>query len=187
MFKKLIAVCAAGMLSFATPAAGQSGVITMTTPVVPPAAELMQQAVITNEITQPQPAPVQQAAFVDPSEQECVATAMYYEAKGEPLDGKKAVGYVVMNRVKAGKWKNTACGVVKQPWQFSWYKPGLIGKIPTNVKTTYLELAQSVMTDYSRAFDTSRGATHFHATYVSPKWAKRLPRLIRIGGHIFYR
>jgi spore germination cell wall hydrolase CwlJ-like protein len=187
MLNKLLALLGAGMLSFSSPLYAVTPSSPGTLPVVSettiPAAQLVQPAVL--QTTQPAPQPIEDVVATD-EQTECVATAMYYEAKGEPLAGKKAVGYVILNRVKAGLWRSTPCGVVTQKAQFSWYRPGTIGKIPTNVKTVYMTLASTVMNTYSKANDPTGGATHFHATYVSPGW-RGVIRLLRIGGHIFYR
>jgi spore germination cell wall hydrolase CwlJ-like protein len=194
MLKKLLAVFAAGMLSFSSPLnaasmmPGSLPVVSETTIPVP-AQQLMQPAVQIEQLApEPDPAPVVEEEEVqqpvDDTQALCVARAMYYEAKGESLTGKKAVGYVVLNRVKAGKWRSTPCGVISQPHQFSWYSPSK--RIPTKVKSYYLELAQNLMASYSNANDPTGGATFFHAKYVHPGW-KNVRRLLAIGGHIFYR
>ena len=56
---------------------------------------------------------------VGDGEADCLAKAVYFESKGEPLNGQLAVAEVVMNRAKSGRFANTLCGVVKQPSQFS--------------------------------------------------------------------
>jgi spore germination cell wall hydrolase CwlJ-like protein len=158
---------------------------------IPAPAQLMQHAVVTTETpeTSTELAPLTEEepqAVPTDRQTQCIATAMYYEAKGEPLSGKKAVAYVILNRVQAGKWKSTPCGVVTQPKQFSWYRSGMIGKIPTKVKNTYLTLASEVINTYSRENDPTGGATYFHATWCHPGW-KNVTRIATIGGHIFYR
>lgn len=190
MLNKLLVAFAAGMLSFSTPLNAESAETPGTLPVVsettiPSPASLMQQAVVRTEIPTAELEAAPARVAIDP-QTECIATAMYYEAKGEPLAGKRAVGYVILNRVQTGKWKPTPCGVVTQKAQFSWYRPGTIGNIPTNLKNTYLALASSVINTYSRANDPSNGATHFHAKWVNPHW-RGVTRLLSIGGHVFYR
>lgn len=192
MLNKLLAVIAAGMLSFSSPliaAQSEPGalpVVSETT--IPVPAQLMQPAVVRTEQPAPEPttAEVEQQVQepVDHAQALCVARAMYFEAKGEPLKGKKAVGYVVLNRVKAGKWRSTPCGVISQPHQFSWYSPSKT--IPTKLKSYYLDLAKTLMASYSRVNDPTGGATFFHAKYVNPGW-RNVRRLLTIGGHIFYR
>lgn len=195
MLRKLLAVFAAGMLSYSSPLHAQQvpgtlPVVSETTiPPTAPAAELIQPAVVNNlsqvqvETTPPDPQPVVESA-ADPEQAECVAKAIYFESKGEPLKGQKAVGYVVLNRAKSGRFATTPCKVIAQPHQFSWYRPGK--RIPTKVKSKFVAIAQSVMETYSRDNDPSNGATYFHATWCHPGW-KNVTRLTRIGGHIFYR
>jgi spore germination cell wall hydrolase CwlJ-like protein len=194
MLRKLLAVFAAGMLSYSSPlhaqqAPGTLPVVSETTiPTTAPAAELIQPAVVNNLSqvqveTPPVPQPVAQSV-ADPKQAECVAKAIYFESKGEPLKGQKAVGYVVLNRAKSGRFATTPCKVIAQPYQFSWYRYGKA--IPTNVKTKFVALAQTLMETYSKDNDPSNGALFFHATYVSPGW-RGVTRLERIGGHIFYR
>ena len=56
-------------------------------------------------------------------EANCIAVAVYHEARGESLEGQMAVAKVIMNRASSGKYPTSWCGVVKQPWQFSFVNP----------------------------------------------------------------
>src|SRR5688500_11742487 len=61
---------------------------------------------------------------VEGVDHECLATAVYFEARGEPLAGQLAVAEVVLNRSRSGRYPADICAVVKQPWQFSFVRKG---------------------------------------------------------------
>jgi spore germination cell wall hydrolase CwlJ-like protein len=119
-----------------------------------------------------------------------LAMNIYYEAGREPLIGKIAVGIVTLNRLKDNRFPKTIQGVVTEPQQFSWYNGGNV-KAPPNValwKECY-DVAKMLLTKSKDTVIISllEGATHFHATYVHPDWAKNKVKVVQIGNHIFYR
>lgn len=118
----------------------------------------------------------------------CLATNMYYEARGEGIKGMTAVGHVVMNRVESGKFPSTPCSVIYQKrrsvCQFSWVC-GRKSAFNREQYDTALELARKIYSGNS--IDITRGALYFHAKYVRPQWSKVFTRTARIGNHIFYR
>ncbi len=114
-----------------------------------------------------------------PAEVRCLEAAIHYEAKGESFAGKLAVGNVVLNRVAAPNFPKSVCAVVKQKKQFSWYN-GDSTKLNTTVSNETKSAAK-------KAMQTKRDdVLFFHATYVAPKWSKRLQRQYTLGNHIFY-
>ncbi len=124
---------------------------------------------------------------------QCLATAIYFEARGEPYRGQVAVAQVVINRVKHKLYPNTICGVVYQnqrkrnACQFSFACDGIPERI--NEKKAWkqaLDIARKV-TNGELYLTEVANATHYHATYVRPKWAKRMTKLTQIGIHKFYR
>lgn len=126
-------------------------------------------------------------------EQRCLAAAVYFEARGEPVKGQAAVAQVVLNRVKAPSYPSTICGVVYQnkKWrnrcQFSFACDGIRDKVTD--KKSYAQAAK-VAKSVTRGKSWSRvvgSSTHYHATYVKPRWAKKMKRLTKIGRHIFYQ
>ena len=133
------------------------------------------------------------ASVITSKEQRCLAEAVYFEARGEPLEGQVAVAQVVLNRVRNPAYPETICKVVYQNrhlrnrCQFSFACDGIrdnIGEKPQ------WELAQKVARETvsgERYLDKVGASTHYHATYVSPRWARYMKRLDRIGQHIFYR
>lgn len=115
----------------------------------------------------------------------CLAEAVYFEAKGEPLSGQLAVAKVILNRTESGRFPKSVCSVVKQAGQFSFVRGGVMPSVSTenNAFRTAVAIAQVAMND---AWDSAAGdALYFHARRVSPGW--RMTRVAAIGNHIFYR
>jgi spore germination cell wall hydrolase CwlJ-like protein len=123
----------------------------------------------------------------DDMEQDCLASAVYFEARGEPLKGQLAVADVVVNRVRSAKYPNTICEVVEQPWQFSFVNA--TGRIPDANRSSEawrnaVAIARIALAGTARAVD--RDVLWYHADYVHPSWGRRLAREDKIGLHIFY-
>ena len=131
----------------------------------------------------------------------CMAVNIYHEAGNQSMIGQMAVGQVVLNRVEDSRFPDTVCEVVKQAvtykksdkpirWkcQFTWYCDGKKDE-PNMESSTWryaLEYA-SILVTKDIVLDITEGATHYHATYVRPEWAKTRTRTTRIDRHIFYR
>lgn len=128
------------------------------------------------------------------SELKCLATAIYFEARGEPEEGQIAVAQVVLNRVKNPTYPNTVCGVVYQNkskrnrCQFSFACDGRADRITDKSAWEQAEaLAKKSVEEQATTFLEEVGAaTHYHATYVRPRWAGRMNQTDKIGRHIFY-
>ena len=118
------------------------------------------------------------------SELSCLATAVYFESKGEPLNGQLAVANVIINRTNSGRFPKSICGVVKQPGQFSFVRGGSMPAIRSGAQyRTAMAIAQIAM---DKEWDNpAPNALYFHAKYVSPGWNR--PRVTSIGNHIFFR
>ncbi len=122
----------------------------------------------------------------------CLAQAVYFEARGEPLEGQLAVAQVVLNRVADPRYPDTICGVVFQnEWrrnrcQFSFACDGRSDRPRDPVAWERARKIAALALHY-RVADYSDRATLYHATYVQPYWAKRLKPIKRVGRHIFYR
>ncbi|MBL4645991.1 MAG: hypothetical protein COA52_20195 [Hyphomicrobiales bacterium] len=126
-------------------------------------------------------------------EQRCLAAAVYFEARGESKKGQAAVAQVILNRVKAPAYPSTICGVVYQnkKWrnrcQFSFACDGIRDRIKD--KKSYKQAAKVAksVTRGKTWLKAVGSSTHYHATYVKPKWARKMKRMTKIGTHIFYR
>ena len=137
---------------------------------------------------------------------ECLALNMYHEARGQGIAGELAVTAVVLNRVNDKRYPNTICEVVEQgptrtSWQdpkirfpvknrcqFSWFCDGK-SDTPRNKKiyNRMYNLADAILGNEISFLDITGGATHYHADYVSPAWAKTKTKTTEIMDHIFYR
>jgi spore germination cell wall hydrolase CwlJ-like protein len=123
----------------------------------------------------------------------CMATAIYFEARGESYRGQVAVGQVVMNRVAHRLYPGTICGVVFQnqnkrnACQFSFACDGRPEKV-TDQKAwkQAMQIGKDVIS--GKEYLTEVGySTHYHATYVYPHWAPRMKKNTKIGLHVFYQ
>ena len=123
---------------------------------------------------------------------ECLATTIYFEARGEPDAGKLAVGHVVMNRVASDDYPDTVCQVMKQGGakklhrcQFSFYCDGRSDDPKDKAAWRHSQaLARAVFWDFSP--DPTGGARWYHADYVSPAWRNHFDKGPVIGQHVFY-
>ena len=132
-----------------------------------------------------------QAEFQE-RERRCLAVAIYFEARGEPVRGQIAVGQVIMNRVRSPLFPETICGVVYQGHM----KPGCQFSFTCDGKTdnprndAQWALAQDIAKQITsgEAWLPEVGySTFYHANYVSPGWAGRMSKIDKIGRHIFYK
>lgn len=131
-----------------------------------------------------QPAPTGDKQF------RCLATALYFEARGESLHGQAAVAEVILNRVETSAYPNSICGVVNQAGnggcQFSYTCDGKPETISDpRAWDVAGRIARAMLDGAPR--ELTQGATHFHTPAVSPKWARSFTRTARIGSHVFYR
>ncbi|MDP3547842.1 MAG: cell wall hydrolase [Phreatobacter sp.] len=124
----------------------------------------------------------------------CLAEAIYWEARSEPERGQMAVAQVVLNRSVSGFYPRDVCGVVYQnahrylACQFTFACEGRRSLVPTEAGpwSRASHIAKEMMA--GRLWLPEVGhATHYHATYVSPWWARSMNRLQQIGIHVFYR
>ena len=137
----------------------------------------------------------------------CLAHNIYWEARNQPTKGMIAVALVTRNRVFDDRYPNTYCEVVEQgpvreSWkkdgtyypirhrcQFSWYCDGKSDVIP-EVDYDVYELARIIsfkVISNAPMRDFTKGATHYHATYVYPEWAETKTKTIQVKDHVFYR
>jgi spore germination cell wall hydrolase CwlJ-like protein len=119
-------------------------------------------------------------------EQHCLAGAIYFEARGEPIEGQLAVAEVVLNRTQSKKYPDSICAVVKQPWQFSFVKDGKFPEINKESKAWRKAVAVSKIAYQKLDQKLSKDTLWYHADYVAPVWRKSLDKEAKIGLHIFY-
>jgi spore germination cell wall hydrolase CwlJ-like protein len=129
----------------------------------------------------------------------CLAQNIYFEARGSSLADQAGVANVVMNRVNDRRYPDTICDVVYQGiqdsagnmvrhrCQFSWYCDGK-SDVPTDTDMwVEAQMLAWYMIEENKYRGLTEGATHYHADYVNPHWARDLQLVGRIGEHIFYR
>lgn len=119
-------------------------------------------------------------------EQDCLAKAVYFEARGESLEGQLAVAEVVLNRTASATYPASICEVVTQPAQFSFIRQGRFPKADENSKAWRNAVAISEIARREQVDLVPSGVLWYHATYVAPSWGPRLTRAGQIGAHIFY-
>lgn len=139
-----------------------------------------------NQIVEPLPPPKR---F---DQMECLANALYFEARGEEANGQRAVAEVIMNRVNSKRYPNSICSVVRQgngtkhSCQFSFYCDGLPERIhESRAYDEAWRLAVQFLSDSDKQL--TKGATHFHSVDVNPHWASKFEETARIGRHVFFR
>jgi spore germination cell wall hydrolase CwlJ-like protein len=140
------------------------------------------------------------------SDYDCMVEAIYYEAGNQPFIGKIAVGQVVMNRVNSRYYPDDVCSVVHEgpisEWwwenhgrivpirnkcQFSYYCDGKEEVVYEGKNWEDSQVATLMVLNNVFLKDLTGGATHYHADYVSPWWAKKLTRTVTIENHLFFK
>lgn len=122
----------------------------------------------------------------------CLAEALYFEARGESVKGQFAVAEVILNRVDSPNYPDTVCGVVHQgtgrkyACQFTYTCDGHKDIIREAGAFEQVGKVAGLMVGGAPR-PLTQGATHYHTTAVSPRWARKFPRTAKIGVHLFYR
>src|SRR5262249_14885612 len=128
-------------------------------------------------------------------EKNCLATAIYFEARGESQLGQKAVAEVVLARTRADNRPKTICGVVYEGshngsgyCQFSFACDGHADKVRDHAAwSKAMRIASATMRTGGKVNAVVGNATYYHANYVSPSWASSMIKVATIGTHVFYR
>jgi spore germination cell wall hydrolase CwlJ-like protein len=113
-------------------------------------------------------------------ELKCLIDNVYYEARGETLKGQVLVARVTLNRTKHKNFPDTICGVVYQPYQFSWTQLKIL---PTPNPERWQVAAKAA---YLGSFSNSK-ALYFHNMTVQPEWSYSKQFLLSEGNHVFYK
>ena len=126
--------------------------------------------------------------------EKCLADAVYFEARGEPLRGQMAVAQVVMNRVFSGFYPNNVCGVVYQnanrhlACQFTFACEGKdLSRIDEPDMWEQAKRIAKDMLDGKIWLAEVGHATHYHAYWVHPSWVHEMKKMYKLGVHTFYR
>lgn len=125
----------------------------------------------------------------------CIAMAIYFEARSEPLDGQVAVANTIMNRVASPYFPNTPCEVVRQgrywmgyPIKNQCHFSFWCDSRPETIKDEgAYTIALSIALNADRLLDLTGGSTYYHREDVDPYWRHGLEVQGKIGRHIFYR
>lgn len=127
------------------------------------------------------------------SERQCLARGIYFEARGEPVKGQKAVAQVILNRVRNPAYPNTVCGVVYQnkrkrnACQFSFACDGIRDNVKSKKQWKNAQNVADAAIEGRFWLKSVGSASHYHADYVWPKWRRKMRKMTKIGRHIFYR
>lgn len=117
----------------------------------------------------------------------CLAQAVYFEARGESLDGQLAVARVIINRAESGQFPEDYCSVVTQRAQFSFVRGGRIPE-PNRGSAAWARAKAIARIAHRDLWESPAGdALYFHARHVSPRWAGRMATRATIENHVFYR
>ena len=132
-----------------------------------------------------------QAEF-EQRERRCLATAIYFEARGEPMRGQVAVAQVILNRVRSPIFPETICGVVYQGQmqkgcQFSFACDGHTDNPRNNDQWALAQDIAKQITAGELWLPEVGYSTFYHANYVNPRWAGSMSMIDKIGRHIFYK
>lgn len=120
-------------------------------------------------------------------ELQCLAGAVYFESRGEPLDGQLAVAQVIINRAESGLFPESYCSVVHQRSQFSFVKNGRMPQ-PRTGSAAWARAKAIARIAHRGLWDSKADdALYFHAKYVRPSWSRTKIARATIDSHIFYR
>jgi len=157
-------------------------------------AALSHEPLMSADAVQASPSAVELAMVKFAGEQRCLAEVMYYEARGEGVEGEEAIAEVVFHRMHRRGYPGSICGVVYQGMadapacQFSFVCNGEMRRPKVYADWARAKLlAAKILSGYTVLGNITGGATSFHAVDVEPGWAGSLERTVQIGNHIFYK
>lgn len=160
--------------------------------------------VVRQIVSEPETLLIEELSYTE-EDLHCLALNLYHEARNELDAGLYAVADVTQNRVDDPRWPNTVCGVVyeakmytaasgkeypvRNRCQFSWYCDGRDDKPRQGRSWEKSKYIARMFLTHDEFRGITQGATHYHATYVNPRWAtaKGMHMIGQIGEHIFYR
>ncbi len=129
------------------------------------------------------------------SDLQCLAENIYFEARGEPIEGQYAVAEVTLNRTRAEHFPHTICAVVHEMrWDpvrqrpvadFSWTELG--GLSPENGPAWKRAMTVATAVYDDTPDPIASGALFYHSKKVRPGWARSRTAITTLGNHVFYR
>lgn len=146
----------------------------------PDSADAMPSAVSLADLVERTPLPASLSR-----EMECLAGAVYFEARSETLAGQLAVGRVIVTRAASGRFPSSYCGVVYQPSQFSFVHANAMPWVDHDSPKWQQAVKIAVIADSGAWKSPVEGAMFFHAAHIAPSWGKI--RMARVDNHVFYR
>lgn len=138
----------------------------------------------------PEPLPVDWAeAALNPSELRCLASNIYFEARGASLADQVAVAHVTLNRVESGRYPGSICGVVLQPHQFSWTGDRQLLKHKVDRKSWKRAVVIAKAVFYGEKKDPTNGAMFYYAPkkITAPAWARAGYDVVKLEGHTYMK
>lgn len=130
---------------------------------------------------------VKQEQVQEQVERYCLTQALYYEARGEGVQGQLAVADVILQRQRSKYHPDTICEVVYQPYQFSFVSDGsTLREIDVEAWNRADDLSGRILRGEVPTSLTGK-ALFYHAKSVRPDWADAMVKTAEIGNHIFYR
>ncbi len=120
-------------------------------------------------------------------ELKCLAGAVYFESRGEPLVGQLAVAQVIVNRADSERFPSSYCGVVHQRAQFSFIRNGEMPRIKTGSPAWERAKAIARIAHEGLWESEAQDSLYFHAKYVRPGWSRKKMARATISSHVFYR
>lgn len=150
--------------------------------VAEPRFEISEDAAIPAKLSQLVSQVGESADVTGDAEMRCLANAVYFESRGEPLEGQLAVAQSIINRVESGRYADSVCGVVTQRGQFTFDHSRTPAK-GIDWRTA-MSIARIAATDMWR--EIAPRAVSFHAARLSPGWRGKT-KIAQIGNHVFYR
>ena len=139
--------------------------------------------------------PLALAQLESAAQAECLAEAMYYEARGEGIEGEKAVAEVVLQRTRDRDYPTTVCGVTydgvqpdRRDCQFSFACDGTLRRPKDRYAWQRVQLlAEKILTGVVRLSGQTGHAVAYHSVNVAPLWAQAMLKTAQIGNHVFYK
>ena len=134
-----------------------------------------------------------QSTYEHKTQLECTSKNLYFEAAGEPIQGKMAIAQVVNNRLNKRNKYDNVCDVVYEPKQFSWVDdhlpntPNIKNKIDKRAWNESVSVADMYLNDNYNQDPELMNATMYHAVWAQPNWDyDKLRRIKAVGNHVFY-